>query len=75
MVGNPAANNGNGARANELVLGLLKQEGEWYGFDVVDLTGSDYEDSVTRIQDRLSGIDGGFDDLVVVGGDGMVALG
>ncbi|MCI1834958.1 MAG: diacylglycerol kinase [Bifidobacterium tibiigranuli] len=75
MVGNPAANNGNGARANELVLGLLKQEGEQYGFDVVNLTGSDYEDSMTRVQDRLSGIDGGFDDLVVVGGDGMVALG
>jgi diacylglycerol kinase family enzyme len=70
MAGNPAANNGNGAKANRLVFDLLKQEGERHGFDVVDLTGRDYDDSLARIRERLSDID----DLVVVGGDGMVAL-
>ena len=40
MAGNPAANNGNGAKANRLVFDLLKQEGERHGFDVVDLRSS-----------------------------------
>ncbi|NMM93330.1 diacylglycerol/lipid kinase family protein [Bifidobacterium oedipodis] len=71
MVGNPTSDKGRGAKVDAQVLDLLEHSGEQYGFDVVDLTGSSFDDSLARAREHA----GEYDYLVVVGGDGMVGLG
>ncbi|PST48385.1 diacylglycerol kinase [Bifidobacterium callitrichos] len=71
MVGNPVSDKGKGARIGARVLDLLEQAGSRHGFDVLDLTGDSFEDSLMRTRDRTDE----YDHLVVVGGDGMIALG
>lgn len=69
VVGNPTSNKGRGAGTCEQVVTLLSQAGSRHGFDVVDLTGVDFDDSLANARSRA------YDHLVVVGGDGMVSLG
>ena len=71
VVGNPTSDKGRGAKIDAQVLELLKHSGEQYGFDVVDLTGSSFDDSLARAREHAEE----YDYLVVVGGDGMVSLG
>lgn len=71
MVGNPASDRGNGARMSAEVLRMLQQKGTRHGFDVLDLTGVSFDDSLDKAREYRAS----YDFLVVVGGDGMVALG
>lgn len=70
-IGNPIADKGHGEAAYERVFDLLGRRGREYGFAVMDLTGASFEESLSnaRAHARL------YDALVVVGGDGMIALG
>lgn len=69
MVGNPSSDKGNGAKVSKQVFELLETAGKQYNFSVVDLTGTSFEDSLSNATT------GTYDYLVVVGGDGMIALG
>lgn len=69
MVGNPSSDKGRGAKVSAQVRELLETAGKEYGFSVVDLTGSSFDDSLQKAQT------GQYDYLVVIGGDGMIALG
>ncbi|WP_420838214.1 diacylglycerol/lipid kinase family protein [Bifidobacterium santillanense] len=71
MVGNPVSDKGRGARIDAQVFDLLTRAGLRRGFDVTDLTGSSFDDSLARVRARRNE----YDYLVVVGGDGMIALG
>lgn len=71
VLGNPAADKGRGAKIGVQVMDLLEMAGARYGFDVVDLTGASFDDSLRRAHSAS----GSYDYLVVVGGDGMIALG
>lgn len=71
VVGNPASNNGKGAKATKQVLDMLGARGQAHGFAVRDLTGESLDESVASIRAAR----GTYDYLVVVGGDGMVSLG
>lgn len=71
LVGNPTSDKGRGAAVGERVRGLLVEAGERYGFDVIDLTGDSFDDSLANAREHIDD----YDYLVVVGGDGMIALG
>lgn len=71
MIGNPASDNGKGAKIMEQVFDLLSSEGVRHGFGVIDLTGDSFQDSLHNARSQRSL----YDYLVVVGGDAMVALG
>lgn len=71
VVGNPTSNKGKGARVSGQVLDLLREAGRRHGFDVIDVTGASFDESLSNA--RLRGDE--YDYLVTVGGDGMVALG
>ena len=71
VVGNPTSDKGRGAKIDAQVIDLLETAGSQYGFDVVDLTGTSFDDSLARVRDAA----GSYDYLVVIGGDGMIALG
>ena len=71
VVGNPTSDKGRGAKIDAQVMDLLEAAGSQYGFDVVDLTGTSFDDSLSRVR----GAAGSYDYLVVIGGDGMIALG
>lgn len=71
MVGNPLSDKGRGARIGKRVHALLSEAGERHGFRVIDLTGDSFNDSLANVRRRSDD----YDHLVVVGGDGMVALG
>ena len=71
VVGNPASNNGKGAKATRQVLDMLGARGQAHGFAVRDLTGESLDESVASMRAAR----GTYDYLVVVGGDGMVSLG
>ena len=70
-VGNPIADKGHGEEAYERAFDLLGREGERYGFAVMDLTGGSFEESLANARQHAEL----YDALVVVGGDGMIALG
>lgn len=70
-IGNPIADKGHGEEAYERVFDLLGREGERHGFAMMDLTGGSFEESLANAR-RHSAL---YDALVVVGGDGMIALG
>ncbi|RSX53632.1 DeoR family transcriptional regulator [Bifidobacterium goeldii] len=71
VIGNPASNKGRGAAIGERVFKSLSESGMRHGFDVIDLTGDSFENSLSaaRAHSDL------YDYLVVIGGDGMIALG
>ncbi|WP_033495686.1 diacylglycerol/lipid kinase family protein [Bifidobacterium biavatii] len=71
MIGNPVSDKGKGAKIDAQVMALLEEAGERYDFGVIDLTGTSFDDSLNRARDRRDE----YTHLVVVGGDGMIALG
>ncbi|NEG69836.1 diacylglycerol kinase [Bifidobacterium sp. BRDM6] len=71
VIGNPSSAKGEGARASERVLELLRDQGDVHGFDVIDLTGDSFDGSTANARERWDD----YDYLVVVGGDGMISLG
>lgn len=71
MVGNPTSDKGRGAKVDAQVLGLLEEAGRAHNFDVIDITGVSFDDSLNQARERAHE----YDYLVVVGGDGMIALG
>ncbi|MBW3093035.1 diacylglycerol kinase [Bifidobacterium sp. 82T10] len=71
MIGNPVSDKGKGAKIDAQVMALLEESGERYDFDVIDLTGTSFDDSLNRARERRDD----YTHLVVVGGDGMIALG
>lgn len=71
MIGNPTADHGRAARTGERVFDLLADAGQRHGFEVIDLTGSSYDESLQAARDNTKE----YDHLVVVGGDGMISLG
>lgn len=71
VVGNPTSNKGRGAKTGEQVISLLQSAGDRHGFEVIDVTGTSFEDSLVKAKSRRDE----YDYLVVVGGDGMIALG
>lgn len=80
LVGNPTSNNGGAARSWRHAVGLLRRAGASEGFAVRDLTGGDYDESLTNVRRFLGGALDGTNHLsdaalVIVGGDGMVSLG
>ena len=71
MVGNPTSDKGRGAKVDAQVLELLENAGKAHDFDAIDITGTSFEDSLHRAREQAHE----YDYLVVVGGDGMIALG
>ncbi|PJM78425.1 diacylglycerol/lipid kinase family protein [Bifidobacterium scaligerum] len=71
MVGNPISDKGRGAKIDAEVLRLLEEAGHIHDFTVLDLTGTSFDDSLQRAREHAHE----YDYLVVVGGDGMIALG
>ena len=71
VVGNPTSNKGKGAEVGNQVIGLLREAGRKHGFNVIDATGESFEGSLLNARNRRDE----YDYLVVVGGDGMIALG
>ncbi|NEG55337.1 diacylglycerol/lipid kinase family protein [Bifidobacterium platyrrhinorum] len=71
VIGNPLSDKGKGARIGERVLGLLTEAGERHGFGVTDLTGDSFDGSLANAREHMDD----YDHLVVIGGDGMIALG
>lgn len=71
MVGNPTSDKGRGAKVDAQVLNLLEEAGRSHNFEVIDITGTSFEDSLHQARERSHE----YDYLVVVGGDGMIALG
>ena len=66
MVGNPTSDKGRGAKVDAQVLGLLEEAGRAHNFDVIDITGVSFDDSLNQTRERAHE----YDYLVVVGGDG-----
>ncbi|MBW3079095.1 diacylglycerol/lipid kinase family protein [Bifidobacterium simiiventris] len=71
MIGNPVSDKGRGAKIDAQVMELLTDEGRRHGFDVIDLTGTSFDDSLANARAQADT----YTHLVVVGGDGMIALG
>lgn len=71
MIGNPVADRGQAAGISAAVGAMLRWFGRRHGFDVFDMTGISYQDSLDNARRQL----GSYDALIVVGGDGMVNLG
>ncbi|MBW3089930.1 diacylglycerol/lipid kinase family protein [Bifidobacterium miconisargentati] len=71
MVGNPTSDKGRGAKVDAQVLSLLQAAGRVHDFTVMDITGTSFDDSLNQARERAHE----YDYLVVVGGDGMIALG
>ena len=71
VVGNPTSNKGKGTEVGNQVIGLLREAGRKHGFNVIDVTGESFESSLLNARNRRNE----YDYLVVVGGDGMIALG
>jgi diacylglycerol kinase family enzyme len=71
MVGNPNSDKGRGAKVDDQVSRLLQEAGRSHNFDVIDITGTSFDDSLDQARERSHE----YDHLVVVGGDGMIALG
>lgn len=71
VVGNPTSNKGKGAEVGKQVVELLQEAGRKHGFNVIDVTGESFGDSLANARNRRNE----YDYLVAVGGDGMIALG
>ena len=68
LIVNPTSGKGVGREIGDETRRLLHEAGH----DVVDVSGSDYQQARSRAREAVSG---GVDTVVVVGGDGMVHLG
>ena len=66
MVGNPTSDKGRGTKVDAQVLNLLEEAGRSHNFEVIDITGTSFEDSLHQARERSHE----YDYLVVVGGDG-----
>ena len=62
MVGNPTSDKGRGAKVDAQVLGLLEEAGRAHNFDVIDITGVSFDDSLNQARERAHE----YDYLVVV---------
>lgn len=71
MIGNPVSDKGRGADADARVYDLLAHAGAAHGFDVVDLTGASFDESLANAKAQVDSLAA----LIVVGGDGMISLG
>ena len=71
VVGNPTSNKGKGAEVGKQVVELLQEAGRKHGFNVIDVTGESFDDSLANARNSRNE----YDYLVAVGGDGMIALG
>lgn len=71
VIANPTSDKGKGAKVDELVFDLLSQAGLRHGFDVIDLTGGSFDESLANAREHANA----YTHLVVVGGDGMISLG
>ncbi|KAB8294403.1 DeoR family transcriptional regulator [Bifidobacterium avesanii] len=71
VIGNPTSDKGRGAKIDAKVIALLEAAGARHGFGVIDLTGTSFDDSLARARAETDR----YGYLVVVGGDGMIALG
>lgn len=71
MIGNPVSDKGKGAVIDAQVMESLIDNGRRHNFDVIDLTGTSFDDSLANARTHADA----YTHLVVVGGDGMVALG
>lgn len=67
VVCNPTSNKGKGAQVGGHVIDLLRGAGRKHGFDVIDVTGTSFDDSLANARRRGDE----YDYLVAVGGDGM----
>lgn len=55
MVGNPTSDKGRGAKVDAQVLGLLEEAGRGHNFDVIDTSGTSFDDSrIRRVNARTS---------------------
>ena len=52
VVGNPTSNKGRGAKTGEQVISLLQSAGDRHGFEVIDVTGTSFEDSLVKAKSR-----------------------
>ena len=52
MVGNPTSDKGRGAKVDAQVLGLLEEAGRAHNFDVIDITGTSFDDSLNQARER-----------------------
>ena len=68
VVCNPTSNKGKGAQVGGHVIDLLRGAGRKHGFDVIDVTGTSFDDSLANARRRGDE----YDYLVAVGGDGTV---
>lgn len=71
VVGNPTSDKGKAGETYTHVHAMLLEAGNEHGFEVVDLTGENYGDSLQKVRDAIDDLDY----VIVVGGDGMVSLG
>ena len=46
VVGNPTSNKGKGAEVGKQVVELLQEAGRKHGFNVIDVTGESFDDSL-----------------------------
>ena len=71
MVGNPTSDKGRGAKVDAQVLGLLEEAGRAHNFDVIDITGTSFDDSLNQARERAHE----YDYLVVEGIVGAIVRG
>jgi diacylglycerol kinase (ATP) len=71
VVANPQSDKGSGARISRKVLEYIRGKGLKHHFAVRDLTGDSFEESLSNARTHRED----YDYLIVVGGDGMIALG
>ena len=57
MVGNPTSDKGRGAKVDAQVLDLLRRAGQTHGFDIIDITGTSFEDSLAQARSRSQDYD------------------
>lgn len=52
VVGNPTSNKGKGAEVGKQVVELLQEAGRKHGFNVIDVTGESFDDSLANARNR-----------------------
>ena len=71
VVGNPTSNKGKGAEVGKQVVELLQEAGRKHGFNVIDVTGESFGDSLANARNRRNE----YYCLMAVVCDGVIALG
>ena len=57
VVGNPTSNKGKGAEVGKQVVELLQEAGRKHGFNVIDVTGESFDDSLANARNRRNEYD------------------